>query len=1000
MRRITLAVALVGAVAASGCGGASKPSTTGNKGTAGTNFNVTVNNQGQGTVTSVPPGINCSAPMGTDGSFPAGCSATFASGTAVVLTGTPIGTNYFNGFFGACSGNSCSLAGDADKYVVAYFSATPQVHPNFNDGNVHGPAWTAYTLDCKGCHGANAGKNEDYTKNVGLGIAIACSNCHRESAPAVAVGEKCVKCHLASGSSHQARYDAYADGIDPATTKFAVSDVSVAITDSATAGKKKATVTFTLKKGGQPFTAAPSTLKQKTVYFVSYDATAKKFPTPAYNQGADVDPDGTIGGQDAGSVVNFSFGSMTAVANSPGVFTMVKDGLSSDPVAAATNAFVYGYFGDTVLPSLEGNANPGGRHYALMDNMISFSKILKGTIGYASTATVSGCERCHGKPYSKHGYRQATVAGLNDFVACKACHTDFRRGTDAAWYLLVDDPTSGATGTVTAAQKAKYAYTANAMQDTHNSHAMEFAYPQSMANCTVCHEGKLDQVLTDANFVGTVCKSCHPTTNPANIEGRAPSFAAEPLKTALQYHAFNWVAVYDANGALVGPAGTIKETDAQGVVSYVDCNECHADNIADGNVPGAVLPPTDPKASDGKGPILFGAQVPLFKDIHNGFNPAIYDAAGQRYASTASSKISSIVVDKAAKKVTVVFSVAGAPTGASIKPTVVGSIYGFNTKDFIIGGHSSTGSPSKRVLEYTEGASNNGPRLTVAGGTGSGPWTATFDLSDAAVFPQVADGSSTKMEVGFLPLVTLTDGTSIAIAGLTATIDFTVDGPALPVAGQYGKDIVDAAKCNKCHDALGTTFHSPAYGSAGVVGCRLCHVIGSAGGHLEMQSRSIDSYVHAIHSYQAFDIGNIHFEDAVAKMEYEEHINSIYPNFSIQNCESCHNPGTYDVPNQKLSLASMISKSATLTGTNSRAISGVPAAVVGPASRACGSCHRSKLINEDNAAALTAFEAHVGGDFAAGTGNGYRVTGANNADATAAEMSTVIAGLKAAGFLP
>ena len=50
------------------------------------------------------------------------------------------------------------------------------------------------------------------------------------------------------------------------------------------------------------------------------------------------------------------------------------------------------------------------------------------------------------------------------------------------------------------------------MNDVHMSHAMEFPYPQSMSNCVTCHEGKLDTVLSDANFKVETCKSCHPVT--------------------------------------------------------------------------------------------------------------------------------------------------------------------------------------------------------------------------------------------------------------------------------------------------------------------------------------------------------------------------------------------------------------------------------------------------------------------------------------------------------
>ena len=71
--------------------------------------------------------------------------------------------------------------------------------------------------------------------------------------------------------------------------------------------------------------------------------------------------------------------------------------------------------------------------------------------------------------------------------------------------------------------------------------------------------------------------------------------------------------------------------------------------------------------------------------------------------------------------------------------------------------------------------------------------------------------------------------------------------------------------CNNCHDALADTFHSPDRGG-NIVVCRLCHITKDAGSHLEMQSRSIDSYAHGIHSFQPFDIGDIDFTDPVEAM--------------------------------------------------------------------------------------------------------------------------------------
>ena len=162
MRRISLALALFGAMAAAGCGGGAKPSSTaGTKGTAGINFTVTINNQGGGTVSD---GAQTCAANTT-------CTWTYPSGTAVNLTETA-GSLYFNGWFGDCNGTTCSLSGNSDKYVVAYFSTSPQAHPNWAAGHP-----TNSTLNCSLCHGS---------AGTGLGIAPSCAGCHSSSGGAIA----------------------------------------------------------------------------------------------------------------------------------------------------------------------------------------------------------------------------------------------------------------------------------------------------------------------------------------------------------------------------------------------------------------------------------------------------------------------------------------------------------------------------------------------------------------------------------------------------------------------------------------------------------------------------------------------------------------------------------------------------------------------------------------------------------------------------------------------
>jgi hypothetical protein len=110
---------------------------------------------------------------------------------------------------------------------------------------------------------------------------------------------------------------------------------------------------------------------------------------------------------------------------------------------------------------------------------------------------------------------------------------------------------------------------------------------------------------------------------------------------------------------------------------------------------------------------------------------------------------------------------------------------------------------------------------------------------------------------------------------------------------------------------------------------------------------------------QVFDIGDVNFADPVEAMHYEHHIGFPYPTHGIQNCESCHNPGTYNVPDQSKSLAGAMSASDSPLEGWDRNIGDVPLYITGPASRACGACHRAELINEDQASELISFNQHT-----------------------------------------
>jgi hypothetical protein len=124
-----------------------------------------------------------------------------------------------------------------------------------------------------------------------------------------------------------------------------------------------------------------------------------------------------------------------------------------------------------------------------------------------------------------------------------------------------------------------------------------------------------------------------------------------------------------------------------------------------------------------------------------------------------------------------------------------------------------------------------------------------------------------------------------------------------------------------------------------------------------MASRAIDSYVHAIHSFQVFDFDDVAAaNDPVEDARAALHIEHTFPNFTIRNCQACHLDGTYNVPDQSKSLPGVLSASWAIAD---RDIGTVPEYVTGPASRACGGCHRADLINADLAGDIAALNAHT-----------------------------------------
>jgi len=753
------------------------------------------------------------------------------------------------------------------------------------------------------------------------------------------VPESCSTCHDRVGEDHQAIYDRYVDGSRLQLTINSVSSLPVGGPAPYTV-----TVTFSITEDGLPYPGenALTSMNQKSFYAVQYDSANREY---------------------LGYKSLLTSGAANIISNGDGTYSLTQTGVAFAPEVPADGAQVYGYIARGPLLTEAGidydsedSELPAGTHVSLYDDesnaALAFGTAQAGN--YVSAANVGvkdaasghilnpGCVSCHGQPYLKHGYRAAQVAGLSDFSACKSCHSDDRNGNAGrAWQHMVDDPAAWAAGDP---MPASYAYKASLMNVTHMSHAMEFPFPMTMANCVTCHEGKLNQVLADANFKPETCMSCHPVTGTDAWGYEKPSSERETYWQPNRAPALLEL-ITGANAVSVHDLSRLTRDAAN--EGY--CATCH--------VPQGATP----------------AIAPTFSEFHSGYDAKIYNAAGQKYRDIYSVSVDSVT------KTGDVLDIRFSSNNTAVVPTLTVSFYGYDAKDFYLSCH--TRDANRNRMEFTIGTPN--PLFTEEADSVAGNWHVKLNLASFAATPTIpellASGKVRQAEVAVMPLLTVGDR-SVALNAPSKTVDVSADGVDKFVANYYQGTgaLVDEAKCNACHDALATTFHTATTndvtgaGNRGgnIVVCRTCHVVTSGGSHLEMQSRSIDSYIHGIHSFQDFDVGDIDFTDAVEAARYEQHIAHVFPNFTIRNCEGCHvGPDVggnvvYNVPDQRKSMPGQLSASD--SPNNGRTIGNVPEYVTGPASRACGSCHRARLINDDLASDLVSLNQHI-------ANNGYMV---------------------------
>jgi OmcA/MtrC family decaheme c-type cytochrome len=716
--------------------------------------------------------------------------------------------------------------------------------------------------------------------------------------------ESCATCHGGAGDEHQAVYNQYADA-----SRLGLEITDLQSTDIG-GGDFSLVVDFDITWDSDPYIDpignSPS-LDSTSFYFAEYDIANDEFVNSA-------------GG------FAFSLSAGNAASNGDGSYTLTQT-VSVDTDAFTSGALV-GRIANGKLVIEERQAGKRVNMYA--DNASDHWEF--GNVNaFASVANVEGCEACHGAPYFKHGHYPGAVADTPDFTICKSCHNNTSAGGHPEWQHMLDNPLAWATGVAfTPEEEALYAYDRTLVNDVHMSHAMEFPYPQSMATCSTCHAGNVDQVLADENFTVETCKSCHAMRGIDSWPDLVDADTGEVIQEEGDYYQSHRPPPMAYLWADAGVDGFAFHNPTE------DCNICHKVEA-----PGFAS---------------------TFADLHTGYDPQIYNAGGDRFDSIYTVSIDDItMVDDL---LTIDFSA----SDAAIQPEVLVSFYGWGSKQFIVASHSRDGSdlcPSSRGdgcrMEFAPG--DTSPLFAEDPGNVAPVWSVTLDMAAYLPTATLPDDIPTMIgnnvirmaEVTVTPELEL-DGVELNLDAVTQTFDVQAGGF---VAGYFkgAAATVDTAKCDACHDQLAVTFHGGSGRGGDIVACKNCHVTTNPGSHMEMASRAIDSYVHAIHTFQPFDLDDVvNADDPVETARNALHIEHAFPYFTAQACEACHVAGTYNVPDQSQSMPGVLSASWDIADRN---IGTVPEAVTGPASRACGGCHRAELINEDKAGDLASFNAHT-----------------------------------------
>ena len=457
----------------------------------------------------------------------------------------------------------------------------------------------------------------------------------------------------------------------------------------------------------------------------------------------------------------------------------------------------------------------------------------------------ANCLKCHStfgseklNPLAFHGGE-----GRVEVFACVVCHYENRGTMDLASIV------SGVSYTFDSgeAEIGNFVHKIHTSQVAGGHDFTGVAYPQDIKNCTTCHNGGADSNNYKTKPSARACLSCH---NPLNTSNAAIASYGS-LTTSVTNHPGKQIVPVG-----LGLANTTDDTK---------CGGCHAD--------------TD----------IAGYHLSNWATTHN---TGVVGAANFKYVI---SKVTMTTTGGGTQFMypVITFQILNNGTPVNLATDFTGSaLTGF------------VGSPTLGVAyAYTQdGITNpsdwNGRATASLAGLLSGTsGTVTGTTTMTAVLTGSTPTGGTAVPVGASLVTGLMYGT--LTQSNWATVSTDTNGAIRPAIGALltassytaRRVIVDANRCNDCHEQLGTApnFHGGpglAAGPRNIPFCAACHTPNQGGNGW---SASFRNFFHAIHAASKRTV--VFYDDG---QDINENFSDLeYPGV-LSNCEQCHLPGTYD----------------------------------------------------------------------------------------------------------